>query len=117
MDPILLRAPNHGAALHEEIFGPVVSLHEFSTLDEAIELNNAVQYGLSASIYTRDLVAAQRFIHESDTGMVHVNRPTVGAEPHLPFGGAKASALGSPELGAAAQFYTKTRTAHVSWAR
>ena len=49
---------------------------------------------------------AQRFIHESDTGMVHVNRPTVGAEPHMPFGGAKASALGTAELGAAA---TSTR--------
>jgi acyl-CoA reductase-like NAD-dependent aldehyde dehydrogenase len=115
LEPTLLRAPNEGAAMHDEIFGPVVSLHEFSTLDEAIELNNAVQYGLSSAIYTRDLVAAQRFIHESDTGMVHVNRPTVGAEPHLPFGGAKASALGTPELGAAVQFYTKTRSAHVSW--
>lgn len=115
LEPTLLRAPNEGAAMHEEIFGPVVSLHEFSTIDEAIDLNNAVQYGLSASIYTRDLIAAQRFIHESDTGMVHVNRPTVGAEPHLPFGGAKASALGTPELGSAAQFYTKSRAAHVRW--
>ncbi len=115
LEPALLRADNHGPALHEEIFGPVVSLHEFGDLDEAIELNNAVRYGLSAAIYTRDLVAAQRFVHESDTGMVHVNRPTVGAEPHLPFGGAKASAVGTPELGAAEQFYTKTRSAHLRW--
>lgn len=115
LEPTLLRAPNEGAAMHDEIFGPVVSIHEFSTIDEAIELNNAVQYGLSAAIYTRDFTAAQRFIHESDTGMVHVNRPTVGAEAHMPFGGAKASALGSPELGSAVQFYTKTRAAHVKW--
>jgi alpha-ketoglutaric semialdehyde dehydrogenase len=115
LEPTLLRAPNHGAALHEEIFGPVVSLHEFANLDDAIELNNAVRYGLSAAIYTRDLYAAQRFIHESDTGMVHVNRPTVGAEPHMPFGGAKASALGTAELGEAGQFYTKTRAAHLRW--
>ncbi len=115
VDPTLLRAPNHGAALHEEIFGPIVSLHEIADIDEAIEVNNAVRYGLSAAIYTNDLSAAHRFIHESDTGMVHVNRPTVGAEPHLPFGGAKASALGTPELGAAALFYSKTRTAHLRW--
>ncbi|OBF27997.1 hypothetical protein A5727_02655 [Mycobacterium sp. ACS4331] len=115
LEPTLLRAPNEGAAMHEEIFGPVVSVHEFDTIDDAIALNNAVQYGLSAAIYTSDLTAAQRFIHESDTGMVHVNRPTVGAEAHLPFGGAKASALGSAELGSAVQFYTKTRAAHVKW--
>jgi aldehyde dehydrogenase (NAD+) len=115
LDPVLLRAPNHGAALHEEIFGPIVSLHEIADIDEAIQVNNAVRYGLSAAIYTSDLSAAHRFIHESDTGMVHVNRPTVGAEPHMPFGGAKASALGTPELGAAAHFYTKTRAAHLRW--
>lgn len=115
LEPTLLRAPNHGAALHEEIFGPIVSLHEIADIDEAIEVNNAVRYGLSAAIYTGDLRVAQRFIHESDTGMVHVNRPTVGAEPHLPFGGAKASALGTPELGAAEHFYTKTRAAHLRW--
>ena len=115
LEPTLLRAPDEGAAMCEEIFGPVVSLHKFDSIDDAIRLNNSVRYGLSASIYTRDLTAAQRFVHESDTGMVHVNRPTVGAEPHLPFGGAKASALGSPELGSAVQFYTKTRAAHLRW--
>ncbi|MGV9864064.1 aldehyde dehydrogenase family protein [Rhodococcus koreensis] len=115
LEPTLLRASTAGAAFHEELFGPIVSIHEFDTLDEAIELNNAVEYGLSAAIYTRDLVAAHRFIRETDTGMVHVNRPTVGAEPHLPFGGAKASALGTSELGAAGDFYTKTRSAHLRW--
>jgi acyl-CoA reductase-like NAD-dependent aldehyde dehydrogenase len=115
MEPTLLRADNEGTAFYKEIFGPVVSLHEFGTLEEAIALNNAVRYGLSSAIYTRDLAAAHRFIHGSDTGMVHVNRPTVGAEAHLPFGGTKASALGTAELGAAAQFYTKTRAVYLHW--
>jgi acyl-CoA reductase-like NAD-dependent aldehyde dehydrogenase len=116
-EPTLLLAPHHGAAMHEEIFGPIVSLHEISSLDEAIEVNNSVRYGLSAAIFTNDFAAAQRFVHESDTGMVHVNRPTVGAEVHMPFGGAKASALGTPELGAAADFFTKVRSAHLKWPR
>jgi acyl-CoA reductase-like NAD-dependent aldehyde dehydrogenase len=115
LQPTLLTAPAHGAAFAEEIFGPIVSLHSFTSIDEAIELNNAVEYGLSASIYTSSLEAAHRFIHETDTGMVHVNRPTVGAEPHLPFGGSKASALGPSELGASHEFFTKNRTATLRW--
>jgi aldehyde dehydrogenase (NAD+) len=115
MAPTLMTAPASGYVFEEEIFGPFVSLHRFASLDEAIALNNSVKYGLSAAIYTSSLTSAHRFVHESDTGMVHVNRPTVGAEPHIPFGGSKASALGPSELGAAAQFYTTTRSAHVRW--
>ncbi|MGQ0369778.1 aldehyde dehydrogenase family protein [Leucobacter sp. Z1108] len=115
LQPTLLTGPATGAAFSEEIFGPIVSLHSIKDIDEAIRLNNEVEYGLSASIYTSNLEAANRFIFETDTGMVHVNRPTVGAEPHLPFGGSKASAIGPSELGAAHQFFTKTRSAHVRW--
>lgn len=115
LQPTLLAGPASGAAFNEEIFGPIVSLHMIEDIDEAIRLNNSVEYGLSSAIYTSNLNAANRFIFETDTGMVHVNRPTVGAEAHLPFGGAKASAIGPSELGASHQFFTKTRSVHVRW--
>jgi len=115
IEPTILNADSTGTAFSEELFGPVVSIHQFSNLDEAIEMNNAVRYGLSAAIYTNNLTSAHRFIREVDTGMVHVNRPTVGAEAHLPFGGAKDSAYGIAELGASADFFTRTRSAHVRW--
>lgn len=100
-----------------EVFGPVVSVFEAEDFDDAVRLNNAVEYGLASSIFTRSLEYAMRFLHESDTGMVHVNRPTVGAEAHIPFGGAKASSIGPKEMGdGAREFFTKSRSAHVRWA-
>ncbi|MGE5407839.1 MAG: aldehyde dehydrogenase family protein [Syntrophothermus sp.] len=116
LEPTVTRgSPPDGWFAGHEVFGPVVSLIEADDLDEAIRLNNSVRYGLSSGIYTRDLEAAMRFVHETDTGMVHVNRPTVGAEPHIPFGGAKESSIGPPEMGDAWQFFTRSRSAHVRW--
>ncbi len=79
---------------YEETFGPVTSLYPFDTLEEAIELANDTEYGLSASIFTRDLDKALRFAHEAESGMVHINAPTLHDEPHVPFGGTKASGFG-----------------------
>ncbi len=73
----------------EEIFGPVLSVLEFDTLDEAIELANSVEYGLSSSIYTRDVNSAFRAIGKIDAGLTYVNASTIGSEVHLPFGGVK----------------------------
>ena len=115
MKPAVVRCPPDSWFTNNETFGPVVSLYEAADFDDAVRLNNAVPYGLSSSIYTRSLEHAMRFVRETDTGMVHVNRPTVGAEAHLPFGGAKDSSFGPPELGAAAEFFTKHRTAHLRW--
>jgi alpha-ketoglutaric semialdehyde dehydrogenase len=98
-----------------EIFGPVVSLFEVDDLDHAIALNNSVPFGLSSAIYTSDFGAAMRFIEETDTGMVHVNRPTNAADAHIPFGGAKESSSGPPEMGDAWQFYTRSRSAYLKW--
>lgn len=78
----------------EETFGPVTSLYSFDTLDEAIEMANDTEYGLSASIFTRDLDKALRFAREAESGMVHINAPTLHDEPHVPFGGTKASGFG-----------------------
>ena len=86
----------------EEVFGPVTSLYSFSTLDEALGRANAVEFGLSAAIFTRDLHATQRFTNELQAGILHVNSQTAGADVHVPFGGLKSSAWGPHEQGRAA---------------
>jgi len=100
----------------EEIFGPVVALIEVDTFDEAIEIANGVVYGLSASIYTRDVNQALRAARDLQTGIVYVNAPTIGAETHLPFGGTKQTGNGHREAGAAAlDFYTEWKTIYVDY--
>jgi aldehyde dehydrogenase (NAD+) len=86
----------------EEIFGPVVSVMRCRSLEEAIEIGNGVAYGLSASIYTRDVNRAFTAMRDLDTGIFYVNAPTIGAEVHLPFGGTKATGNGHREAGTAA---------------
>lgn len=83
----------------EEIFGPVLSVIEVASLDEALAVANDVAYGLSASIYTRDINQAYRAMHELEAGIVYLNAPTIGAEIHLPFGGVKATGNGHREAG------------------
>jgi alpha-ketoglutaric semialdehyde dehydrogenase len=86
----------------EEIFGPVVSVIPCRSFDEAVEIGNGVQYGLSASIYTQDLNTAFTAMRDLYTGIFYVNAPTIGAEVHLPFGGTKATGNGHREAGTAA---------------
>jgi aldehyde dehydrogenase (NAD+) len=86
----------------EEIFGPVVSVMRCRSLDEAIAIGNDVAYGLSASIYTRDINTAFTAMRDMYTGIFYVNAPTIGAEVHLPFGGTKATGNGHREAGIAA---------------
>ncbi|KTE22774.1 aldehyde dehydrogenase [Sphingopyxis sp. H050] len=78
----------------EETFGPVTSLYPFDSMDEALRLANDTEYGLSAAIFTRDIDKALKFAREAEVGMVHINAPTLHDEPHVPFGGAKASGFG-----------------------
>jgi len=100
----------------EEIFGPVLSVIAFDDLDEAFEINNEVVYGLSSSIYTRDVNAAFRAIQELDNGITYVNAPTIGAEAHLPFGGVKGTGNGHREGGwEVYDFYTETKVAYVDY--
>ncbi len=97
----------------EEVFGPVTSLYRFSTLDDALERANAVRFGLSAAIFTRDLHAVQRFTSEIGAGIIHVNSQTAGADVHVPFGGIKGSGWGPHEQGRAAlEFYTQVVTVY-----
>ncbi|HWR83865.1 MAG TPA: aldehyde dehydrogenase family protein, partial [Candidatus Deferrimicrobium sp.] len=86
----------------EEIFGPVLSIGTFSTFEEAIDLANDTIYGLSASIYTRDVNKAYTAMRDVYTGIFYVNAPTIGAETHLPFGGTKETGNGHREAAMAA---------------
>ena len=98
----------------DEVFGPVVGVLGAADLDAALRLHNQVAYGLSGSIFTRDLATAEAFISTARAGIVHVNGETAGAEPHVPFGGMKGSSSGSREQGkAAVEFYTQTKTVYV----
>ena len=86
----------------EEIFGPVVSVIPCKSLEEAIDIGNGVEYGLSAAIYTRDINRAFTAMRDLYTGIFYVNAPTIGAEVHLPFGGTKSTGNGHREAGVAA---------------
>ena len=100
----------------EEIFGPVVSVMPMNSLDEAIEIANGVKYGLSSSIYTRNVNDAFRAQRDLDTGIVYVNAPTIGAETHLPFGGTKQTGNGHRESGAPAlDFYSEWKTIYIDY--
>ena len=97
----------------EEVFGPVTSLYRFDDVDEALERANAVEFGLSASIFTSNLGIAQRFVDELEAGILHVNSQTAGADVHVPFGGIKSSGFGPHEQGRAAmEFYTEVVTVY-----
>jgi len=100
----------------EEIFGPVVALLAFDNFDEAIEIANGIKYGLSASIYTRDVNKAYRAMRDLQTGIVYVNAPTIGAEIQLPFGGTKNTGNGHREAGIAAiEFYSEWKTLYIDY--
>lgn len=86
----------------EEIFGPVLSLMSAKNLDDAIEIANSVEYGLSSSIYTGNMKSAFKAIRRIETGITYINASTVGAEIHLPFGGMKSSGNGAREAGTTA---------------
>jgi aldehyde dehydrogenase (NAD+) len=98
----------------EELFGPVLGVITVDDVDEAIAVANKVRYGLSASIFTRDIGKALGFIQKIQAGIVHVNSETAGAEPHVPFGGYKGSSSYSREQGKAArEFYTQVKTVYL----
>jgi aldehyde dehydrogenase (NAD+) len=83
----------------EEIFGPVLSIIEVKSFEEAIEVLNGTPYGLSSSIYTRDVARSFRAMRDIEAGITYVNGPTIGAEVQLPFGGVKDTGNGHREAG------------------
>ena len=100
----------------EEVFGPVLALCSVRNLDEALQVANAVEYGLAASIFTRDVKQAMRFIEGIDVGMVHVNEATIGGEAQLPFGGSKATGIGPKEMGdEGLHFFTELKSVFINY--
>ena len=100
----------------EEIFGPVLSVVKVGSYDEAIAVANGVRFGLSSSIYTRDVLLAFRAMQDLESGITYVNAPTIGAEAHMPFGGVKATGNGHREGGwEVFDFYTETKTVYVDY--
>ena len=116
-EPTILTNVQPGSRLAlEEVFGPVLSVIRFSDLDEAIRINNEVEYGLSSSLYTKDVRASFVAMQELDNGITYVNAPTIGAEAHLPFGGVKQTGNGHREGGwEVYEFYTETKVVYVDY--
>ena len=101
----------------EEIFGPVLTVFKAADLEDAIRISNNVKFGLSSSVYTKDLSRAFQYINTVETGMVHVNAPTLGGEVHLPFGGLKSSGVGHREQGTeAVEFFSEVITVYIDHA-
>lgn len=97
----------------EEVFGPVATIIKAKDYDEALELANDTEFGLSAGICTTSLKYATHFKANVKAGMVMVNLPTAGVDYHVPFGGTKGSSYGSREQGRyAAEFYTTVKTSY-----
>lgn len=98
----------------EEVFGPVLAVRRAADAEEAFNLANDSEFGLSASVFTQDLTRALEAVERVDVGVLHVNSESAGADPHVPFGGAKKSGLGPKEQGTAAkEFFTHTTTVYL----
>src|SRR5882724_7007870 len=100
----------------EEVFGPVVSIIPCNGLEDAIEIANGIEYGLSSALYTKDVNKAFSAIRDLYAGITYINAPTIGAEVHLPFGGTKATGNGHREGGIGAiDFYTEWKSVYVDY--
>jgi aldehyde dehydrogenase (NAD+) len=100
----------------EEVFGPVVSLIECEDLEDSLSIANGIQYGLSTSLYSKDVNRAFQAIRDLEAGITYINAPTIGAEVHLPFGGVKQTGNGHREGGTGAlDFYTTWKSVYVDY--
>jgi len=99
----------------EEVFGPVVALIEFSTIEEAVEIANSIDYGLSTALYSKDVNRAFAAIRDLEAGITYINAPTIGAEVHLPFGGVKQTGNGHREGSGAIEFYSTWKAVYVDF--
>jgi aldehyde dehydrogenase (NAD+) len=115
--PTIFTGVTAGSRLdQEEIFGPVLSVIKVKTAEEAFAVNNGVRYGLSSSVYTRNVNVAFRALQDLDNGITYVNAPTIGAEAHLPFGGVKETGNGHREGGwEVYEFYSETKVGYVDY--
>lgn len=116
LPPTVFRnAPADSDLARKELFGPVLASFTADDLEHAVALANDTVYGLSASLFTRDVRSALRYIDQIEVGMVRINGDTTGVDPHAPFGGMKGSSSGSREQGPAArEFYTEIKTVQLN---
>ncbi|MDF3311907.1 aldehyde dehydrogenase family protein [Rhodococcus sp. T2V] len=117
--PTILELPSGEIDLwRDELFGPVLAVRRASSPEHAFELANDSEFGLSAAVFTQDLTRALEAIDDIDVGILHVNSETAGADPHVPFGGAKGSSYGPKEQGQSARdFFTHTTTVYLRGAK
>ncbi len=99
----------------EEVFGPVVALLEFDAFEQAVEIANSIDYGLSTSIYTKNVNRAFAAMRDLEAGITYINAPTIGAEVHLPFGGVKQTGNGHREGLGAIDFFTTWKAVYVDY--
>jgi acyl-CoA reductase-like NAD-dependent aldehyde dehydrogenase len=98
-----------------ELFGPILGVIDTADYRGALDIVNSSNYGLTAAIYTRDLARAIDFAERAEVGVVKVNEPTTGLDPHLPTGGWKDSGMGLRELGSGAlDFYSEEKTVYLN---
>jgi aldehyde dehydrogenase (NAD+) len=100
----------------EEIFGPVLSIIEVKSFEEAVEVLNGTPYGLSSAIYTANVGRAFRAMRDVEAGITYINGPTIGAEVHLPFGGVKDTGNGHREAGTTVyDIFTEWKSIYVDY--
>ena len=106
----------HMTIAQEEIFGPVLSVIKVKDIDEGIEVLNGTIYGLSSSVYTKNINNAFKAMRDIKAGITYINAPTIGAETHMPFGGVKQTGNGHREGGSSAfDFFTEVKTIYVDF--
>jgi acyl-CoA reductase-like NAD-dependent aldehyde dehydrogenase len=116
LEPTIFEAAHGMRITKEEIFGPVLSVLRVRDYEQAIEVANDVDYGLSSSIYTQSINTAYRAIDDLEAGITYINAPTIGAEVHLPFGGTKNTGNGGREAGSSAiEEFTEVKTVFIDY--
>lgn len=103
--------------IREEVFGPLVAFQRAASFEDAVDLVNATEFGLSAAIVTRDLTAATQFAHAAKSGLVKINQPTTGMAMNAPFGGYKSSSTQTFKEqagGSMMEFYTLSKTVYLN---
>ena len=113
---IFINVLHDSTIAQQEIFGPVLSVIKCTSLENAIEITNSVEYGLSCSIYTKNINDALLAARDIEVGIAYINAPTIGAEAHMPFGGVKSTGNGHREGGwAVFDFYTEWKSVYIDY--
>lgn len=114
--PTVLTGTPDLSICHDEVFGPITTVLEAEDLDHAIDLANSTDFGLTASVFSRDEASIRRCVMAIDAGLIKANSPTTGSELHVPFGGLKDSTIPGPReqnARSSADFFTSTKSAYL----